>query len=109
MSEQLHWLPLSALIKFKILILVFKAQRALAPKYLAEALLRPRQASSHRPPRSSNRLDLLVPHTIIAMAQSRSFTSIGPSLWNTLSPSRLLALKFYMVTHPPLHRLPLTR
>ena len=94
MFEQLHWLPLSARIKFKILILVFKAQRGLAPKYLADVLLRPLSASSHRPLRSSNRLDLLVPHTRTAMAQSRSFNSIGPSLWNALSPStrsRILA------------------
>jgi len=94
MFEQLHWLPLSARIKFKIIILVFKAQRGLAPKYLADVLLRPLSASSHRPLRSSNRLELLVPHTRTAMAQSRSFTSIGPSLWNALSPStrsRILA------------------
>ena len=94
MFEQLHWLPLSARIKFKILILVFKAQRGLAPKYLADVLLRPLSASSHRPLRSLNRLELLVPHTRTSMAQSRSFTSIGPSLWNALSPStrsRILA------------------
>src|SRR5688572_31906555 len=71
MFEQLHWLPLSARIKFKILILVFNAQRGLAPKYLADVLLRPLSASSHRPLRSSNRLELLVPHTRTAMAQSR--------------------------------------
>ena len=94
MFEQLHWLPLSARIKFKIIILVFKAQRGFAPKYLSDVLLRPLSASSHRPLRSSNRLELLVPHTRTAMAQSRSFTSIGPSLWNALSPStrsRILA------------------
>src|SRR5688572_17932251 len=59
MFEQLHWLPLSARIEFKILILVFKAQRGLAPKYLADVLLRPLSASSHRPLRSSNTLELL--------------------------------------------------
>src|SRR5688572_15733308 len=66
----------------------------LPSKYLADALLRPLSASSHRPLRSSNGLELLVPHTRTAMAQSRSFTSIGPSLWNALSPStrsRILA------------------
>ena len=87
MFEQLHWLPLSARIQFKILILIFKAQRGLAPKYLMDLILRPHSASSHRPLRSSNRLDLLVPRSRTAMAQSRSFASIGPSLWNALSPS----------------------
>src|SRR5678815_3532805 len=77
-----------------LIILVIKAQRGFAPKYLSDVLLRPLSASSHRPLRSSNRLELLVPHTRTAMAQSRSFTSIGPSLWNALSPStrsRILA------------------
>src|SRR6218665_987603 len=35
MYEQLHWLPLSARIEFKILILVSRAQRGLAPTFLA--------------------------------------------------------------------------
>jgi len=44
-------------------------------------------ASSNRPLRSFNRLDLLVPHSRTALAQFRSFASIGPTLWNTFSPS----------------------
>jgi hypothetical protein len=87
MFQELHWLPLRARIQFKILALMFKAQKGLAPKYLTEVLLRPHSVSSHRPLRSSNRLDLFVPRTRTAMAQSRSFASIGPSLWNSLSPS----------------------
>ena len=87
MFQELHWLPICARIKFKILILVSKSQRGLAPKYLADVIHRPLSVTSHRPLRSSSRLDLLVPHTRTAMAQSRSFASIGPSLWNMLSPS----------------------
>jgi len=87
MFEQLHWLPLSARIKFKVLILVSKAQRGLVQKYLTDVIHRPISVSSHRPLRSLKRLDLLVPRTRTAMAQSRSFASVGPSLWNTLSPS----------------------
>ena len=68
-------------------ILIFKAQRGLAPKYLVDAIQRSLSASSHRALRSSNRLDLLVPRSRTAMAQSRSFAAIGPSLWNALSPS----------------------
>jgi len=33
------------------------------------------------------KLDLLVPRSRTALAQSRSFASIGPTLWNALSPS----------------------
>ena len=32
MAEQLHWLPLSARIQFKVLIVVLKSQLGLAPK-----------------------------------------------------------------------------
>src|SRR5688572_33113437 len=87
MFDKLHWLPLHARIQFKILSLIFKAQRGLAPQYLVGVILRPHSASSHRPLRSCNRLDLLVPRSRTAMAQARSFASIGPSLWNALSPS----------------------
>jgi len=44
-------------------------------------------ASSSRPLRSLNRLDLLVPRSRTALAQSQSFASIGPTPWNALSPS----------------------
>lgn len=36
---------------------------------------------------TNHRLDLLVPHTREAMAQSQSFASISRFLWNVLSPS----------------------
>src|SRR5688572_8159192 len=87
MFDELHWLPLHARIQFKILTLIFKAQRGVAPKYVAGVILQPHSASSHRPLRSCNRLALLVSRSRTAMAQSRSFASIGPSLWNALSPS----------------------
>jgi len=67
MFEELHWLPLCARIKFKILTLIFKG---LAPKYLVDVILRPHSASSIRPLRSLNRLDLLVPRSRTALAQS---------------------------------------
>lgn len=69
---------LFAYIKFKILILFFKAKRDLAPKHLAFVM--PLSASSHWTLRSSNSSD---------MGQSRSFASIGSSFWNILSPSLL--------------------
>jgi len=42
MFDELHWLPLHSCIQFKILTLIFKAQRALAPKYLFDVIRRPR-------------------------------------------------------------------
>ena len=57
MAEQLHWLPLSVRIQFKVLILMLKSQLGLAPKYLCHQILRPLSATSKRPLRSSDRLD----------------------------------------------------
>src|SRR6218665_192492 len=70
-----------------MLTLIFKAQLGLAPIYLVDVILHPHSASSNHPLHSLNRLDLFVPHSRTALAQSRSFASIGPTLWNALSPS----------------------
>ena len=87
MSEQLHWLPFSARIKFKVLVLVLKSRLGMAPRYLVDLMRSPHSATSLRPLRSSHRFDLFVPCVRTSMAQSRSFASIGPSLWNALPPS----------------------
>src|SRR6218665_4072536 len=39
MTEQLHWLPLSARIHFKIIFLVYKAFLGLAPSYLCKLIM----------------------------------------------------------------------
>src|SRR6218665_407973 len=57
------------------------------PSFPSCVILRPHLASSNRPLRSFNRLDLIVPRSITALAQSRSFTSNVPTLWIALSPS----------------------
>ena len=62
MAEQPHWLPLSVRIQFKVLIFMLKCQLGLAPKYLCHQILRSLSATSKRPLRSSDRLDLFVPH-----------------------------------------------
>src|SRR5688572_20910636 len=71
MYGELHWLPLPVRIQFEFFILISKAQRSLAPKYLVDVILRPHSASSQRQLRYSNRLYLLVPRSRTAMAQSR--------------------------------------
>jgi len=86
MFENLLWLSLTARIQLKVLILICRSYLGLAPKYLCDAIRRPTSASSLRSLRSSDRLDLFVPRVRTAMAQSRAFVSIGPSLWNQLPP-----------------------
>jgi len=84
MSEQLHWLPLTARIQFKILFLTSRAFQGKAPRYLCDLICRPLSAASGRPLRSLDRHDLLVPRTRTSMAQHRAYASAGPSLWNDL-------------------------
>src|SRR6218665_3944236 len=64
----------------------------------------------------SLRLCLLVPRSGTALAQSRSFASIGPTLWNALSPSvrstflsvslssSFASLKIYFISRGPLQQ-----
>src|SRR6218665_2369008 len=53
-----------------------------APKYLRDAIRLPISASSLHPLRSLDRRELFVPRTRTTMAMFRSFSVIGPSLWN---------------------------
>src|SRR6218665_331142 len=50
--NQLHWLPLSARIEFKLVVLVLKSKLGVAPKYLRDQIRFPLSANSHRPLRS---------------------------------------------------------
>src|SRR5688572_21631330 len=61
MVEQLHWLPFSTHMQFKVLILVLKSQMGLAPNYLIYIFNPSLSATSLSPLRSFDRLDLFVP------------------------------------------------
>ena len=84
MIEHLHWLPLIARIRFKVLFLISRAFLGQAPRYLCDLIRRPLSAASGRPLRSLDRHDLLVPPTRTATAQYRAYASVGPLLWNDL-------------------------
>src|ERR1043165_4047581 len=86
MFEQLHWLPLTARIQLKVLVLICRSYVGLAPKYLCDSIRRPTSAVSHCPLRSLDLLNLFVPRVRTAIAQSRAFACIGPSQWNQLPP-----------------------
>src|SRR6218665_192606 len=83
----LHWLPISTRIEYKVLLIVLKVQMGVAPKYLRDAIRLPTSASSLRHLCSLERRELFVPRTRTTMDMSRSFSVIGPSLWNRLPPS----------------------
>ena len=80
---QLHWLPIKARIEFKILSLVHRCLHGATPPYLERLIIhhkptRPGLRSQH----STNRL--LVPHTSKKTFAARSFSVMGPQLWNSI-------------------------
>src|SRR6218665_967144 len=91
--DQLRWLSLSPRIEFKIVALVLKSKQGVAPKYLRDHICSPLSATSHRPLRSLDRqIVLYVPRVRTTIAQTRSFATIGQSLWNALPSSLRLTL-----------------
>ena len=79
--KALHWLPVQQRIKFKTLVLVYKAVNNLAPVYLQE-LLHPHVPC--RGLRSSEMNLLVVPFTRSSVIQQCAFSAAGPRLWNSL-------------------------
>ena len=84
MINQLHWLPLTARIQFKVLFLVLKSRLDIAPKYLRDRIRSPLSSVSYRPLRFVVTHALFVPRVRTTMSQTRSFATLGPSLWNAL-------------------------
>jgi len=76
----LHWLPVTARIQFKIALLTFKTLTTHQPSYIDDLL------QQHRPSRqlrSSDHNLLEIPRMRTGFAQ-RSFTYSAPHIWNTL-------------------------
>lgn len=79
--HQLHWLPVSSRITYKVLLLTFKALHNLAPPYICNLL------TSYTPPRllrSSDQNLILIPRTRLSTVGGRSFSAQAPKLWNSL-------------------------
>lgn len=78
---ELHWLPITDCITYKLCLYVYKALNGLAPLYIAELLhLRtrnPRLRQLH------DSLQLAPPPLSLALSK-KSFTHAAPTLWNAL-------------------------
>jgi hypothetical protein len=79
--RELHWLPIEARVKFKVLTFVYKCLKGLSPKYLS-SLIQVKNAT--RVTRGSARQNLVVPRVKYTTFAGRSFAVIGPQLWNNL-------------------------
>ena len=79
--KQLHWLPVSQRINYKILLLTYKALNGQAPSYITE-LLEPYAPTRNL--RSSSKNVLKVPPVKLVCYGHRCFSFAAPSLWNSL-------------------------
>ena len=78
---ELHWLPVSQRILFKILLLTYKALNGLAPAYISDLLSRYIPA---RQLRSATEFLLKVPTYNLKTYGDRAFSVCVPKLWNSL-------------------------
>ena len=78
--KDLHWLPVSCRIKYKLLLLVFKCLIGKGPAYLSSLL---HHYIPTRALRSSNQYHLQEPPTHRKYGE-RAFSVCGPRLWNRL-------------------------
>ncbi len=79
----LHWLPVKERIKFKILLLTYKALNGKAPKYITQML----SFKDTRQTRYMQSAPLYVPQVKRTTFGGRSFSYRAPSLWNSLPVS----------------------
>ena len=100
--HDLHWLPVASRIKYKRLIVTFKALRTGTPGYLSDLLVkqtitrRTRSQSIDAPDR------LIVPLYSRVRSAGTSYSVAAPKLWNSLPPnirSSLDTLKKHLKTH----------
>jgi len=81
-KDELHWLPVSQRIEFKVAALTYKIRSTSRPAYL-HSLLSNHISGSTATLRSASRLFLYVPRTRTVYG-SRAFSVAAPTLWNSL-------------------------
>ena len=99
--QALHWLPVSARIDFKVLVLIYKALSDSAPSYIRD-LLTVHQPTRHL--RSSSQSMLHVPMGKMSTVGDRAFSIYGPTAWNKLplsikELSSVHSFKSHLKTH----------
>ena len=81
--RDLHWLPVQQRIFFKTAVMVFKCLNGHAPSYLNN-MISIRTAPTCRLALRSDTLNYLNVFTTQLVVGSRSFSSAGPTVWNSL-------------------------
>lgn len=81
LMKELHWLPVTSRIIYKIALLVFKCIHGQAPRYLCDLIQR---YEPGRTLRSGTKNLLRIPRTNTRTLGRRAFTYAAPSVWNDL-------------------------
>jgi len=79
--QQLHWLPVSESISFKILLLTYKIENGYAPFYIEDLV---NHCVPSRSLRSTSQGLLTVPRSTTSTYGDQAFSIAAPRLWNTL-------------------------
>ena len=81
LMKQLHWLPISQRIIYKIVLITCKSLNGSAPHYINN-MLKPYTPSANL--RSSSKRLLTIPSVKLVNYGERSFSYAAPKLWNAL-------------------------
>ena len=86
MRDELHWIPVSLRIHFKVILTMWKCIAGYAPDYLRDLCHLLSTISDRRQTRSSvaSRFLLEVPRARTVTMQKRAFAYAGPTLWNNM-------------------------
>ena len=80
-KHELHWLPIRTRIQHKVLSLMYKSLKGMAPQYLQDLItLCPVARRGLRSDKSFQQL--VVPFTKRKTLASRAFSSVAPRWWN---------------------------
>ena len=79
----LHWLPVTGCIEFKLCILVYKSLNGIAPSYIDDMIQPVSTLQRQVIPRSATINDLFVPRARLRFGE-RAFSIAAPLLWNSL-------------------------
>jgi hypothetical protein len=81
LMKQLHWLPISQRIIYKIVLITYKSLNSSAPHYINN-MLKPYTPSANL--RSLSKGLLIIPSVKLVNYGERSFSYAAPKLWNEL-------------------------
>ena len=82
--DELHWLPISQRVDYKVALLVYKCLLGIGPAYLTDYCTALTVADRHHQLSSVTKGDLILPRTRTKRIGLQSFHSSSPALWKSL-------------------------